>query len=972
MAEPHSLGTSGGDPLEELVFLYLEEREQGIVSGIAEFEERHPEAARDEVRSRIRSLEAAGLLATTAAGDPFPERLGEFQLLERLGGGGMGVVFRAQQTSLGREVALKLIRPEQLYFPRAKERFRREVEAVARLAHPGIVPVYACGEERGVPYYAMELVAGRSLGDVLRPLVAREPRTLTGRDLAAEFAGEARGPIFERGWIDACLELARDVALALDHAHSRGVLHRDVKPSNVMLTPDGRARLLDFGLAAHSGSARLTGTGAQLGSTAYMSPELATGRAAEADARADVYSLGATLYELLTLRLPYTGASTTEIVERIQDGRAVAPRRLNPALSADAETVCLTAMAPDPARRYASARAFADDLQRVLDGQPIAARRASGAERVAHWARRHPAQATSVALAALLVVGGPLVFGLQQARAAREQRRLNADLLAANGEVRKREEGLALANKALEERRVAAEQAAQRAQRNFERAQRSVDEMLAGVAGDELANVPQMESVRRALFEKALAFYSELLEEAPDDPGVKREHARTLRSIGDLLSELGRFDEAGDKFNAAIELLRELERDDPSLLTKHALAQTIGQLGNQHSNRGEREASEALWREAIALLEDLGDELKTAPRAGTDLVLLRNSLAFGLFAGGDAQASLEQYLTAIEEARPLHAADPGNAEISYALASSLSAAAQVHGHLLQPVEADRAYAEAFTMLEQCVRVDPSSVRLRAQLVEVANNYGVRLLTSSDTALTERVLRQGVEAARTLASDFPADPEKRKSLAVIALNLAVHYANAGRFAEAAPAMRVSVDALESLRAEHPEIVEYPYFLGAALSNAAGCAVELGDLEGAERDSKRAVELLRGALEATGGHIGVKVNLSSALFQRAGVHAARGDVARALETAEESLALEPRRSDVLYEGVEILGAIAQAARAAADPERAERAVELALATFELAIQSGYNDRNRARNAEKLALVRERPRFAELLAQIPEVGD
>jgi serine/threonine protein kinase len=613
MAEPHSLGTSGGDPLEELVFLYLEEREQGIVSGIAEFEQRHPEAARDEVRSRIRSLEAAGLLATTAAGDPFPERLGEFQLLERLGGGGMGVVFRAQQTTLGREVALKLIRPEQLYFPRAKERFRREVEAVARLAHSGIVPVYACGEERGVPYYAMELVAGRSLGDVLRSLAAREPRTLTGKDLAADFAGEVHGPIFERGWIEACLELTRDVAFALDHAHSRGVLHRDVKPSNVMLTPDGRARLLDFGLASQAGSARLTGTGAQLGSTAYMSPELATGHAAEADARTDVYSLGATLYELLTLRLPYTGASTTEIVERIQDGRAVPPRRLNPALSADAETVCLTAMAPDPARRYASARAFADDLQRVLDGHPIAARRASGVQRVAHWARRHPAQATSVALAALLVVGGPLVFGLQQARAASEERRLNADLRTANEEVRKREEGLAVANKALEERRVAAEQSAQRAQRNFERAQRSVDEMLAGVAGDELANVPQMESVRRALFEKALVFYNELLEEAPDDPAVKREHARTLRSIGDLLDELGRFEGAREKYSDAIDLLRGLEREDPSLLTKHALAQTLGQLGNHYSGRGDRESSEALWREAIALLEDLGEELRHGP-----------------------------------------------------------------------------------------------------------------------------------------------------------------------------------------------------------------------------------------------------------------------------------------------------------------------------------------------------------------------
>jgi tetratricopeptide (TPR) repeat protein len=183
------------------------------------------------------------------------------------------------------------------------------------------------------------------------------------------------------------------------------------------------------------------------------------------------------------------------------------------------------------------------------------------------------------------------------------------------------------------------------------------------------------------------------------------------------------------------------------------------------------------------------------------------------------------------------------------------------------------------------------------------------------------------------------------------------------------MRVSIDAFESLMKEHPEIVEFPYFLGAALSNSAGCAVELGDLAGAERDSVRAIELLRGALEATGGHIGVKVNLSSALFQRAGVHAARGDVARALETAEESLALEPRRSDVLYEGVEILGTIARSAREAADAEREARAIELALSTLDLAIQSGFNDRKRLKTAEKLELVRAAPGFAELLARLPE---
>ena len=247
-----------------------------------------------------------------------PERLGPFRLGELLGGGGMGVVYRATEDELDREGALKIIRPEHLYFPGARERFRREVETIAGLQHPGIVPVYVVGEQDGVPYLAMECIEGCTLADVLRRARGRAAGHLTGRDFAQLVdsdrsggpGGDANtsGDLFAGTWEQVCLRIVARVAEALEHAHQRGVLHRDLKPSNVMVTAGdverggaSRVMLFDFGLATTSRATRLTRSGAHLGSLPYMSPEQTAGTEHLGPAT-DVYSLGVTLYELLTLK----------------------------------------------------------------------------------------------------------------------------------------------------------------------------------------------------------------------------------------------------------------------------------------------------------------------------------------------------------------------------------------------------------------------------------------------------------------------------------------------------------------------------------------------------------------------------------------------------------------------------------------------------------------------------------------------
>lgn len=343
--------------------------------------------------------------STVSEAEAPPPILAHYRLEQRLGAGGMGVVYRARDGRLGREVAIKLVRPDLLHLDGARVRFRHEVEVVAKMSHPGIVPIYDVGEHANVPWYAMELVHGVALDHVVETLADRDPATLSGADLLAIVAGPQANiadssSAWCRGtWSDVCLRVVRQVAEALQHAHDRGVLHRDIKPSNVILDRAGRARVIDFGLARVEGGERMTRTGTDVGSLAYMAPELLRGE--DADRKSDVYALGVTLYELLTLRLPFRDRKREGTRAAILEGRPRMPRSANRALPWDAATICECAMDPDPARRFRTAQEFAEDIERALEHEPILARRPGLLLRAKRFGLRHP---TVVALTAVLAV----------------------------------------------------------------------------------------------------------------------------------------------------------------------------------------------------------------------------------------------------------------------------------------------------------------------------------------------------------------------------------------------------------------------------------------------------------------------------------------------------------------------------------------------------------------------------------------
>src|SRR5262245_41922285 len=322
---------------------------------------------------------------------------GDYELLEEVARGGMGVVFRARQISLNRIVALKMILAGQLASPAAVQRFKTEAEAAANLDHPNIVPIYEIGEHEGHHYFSMRFFAGG---------------TLTQEMARQEFTPHRASP------------LITTVARAVHYAHQRGILHRDLKPGNILLDAKGQPHVTDFGLAKALGAeGDLTRTSAILGTPSYMSPEQASGHAKQLTTSSDVFSLGAILYELLTGRPPFQGASAVETLRRVTEEESRRPRSLNPQVDADLETICLKCLQKEMAQRYASADALADDLERWLRHEPIHARPSSTFERAVKWAKRNPATAalTAVSCVAFFAIIGTFVTHVAF-RSEREQR----------------------------------------------------------------------------------------------------------------------------------------------------------------------------------------------------------------------------------------------------------------------------------------------------------------------------------------------------------------------------------------------------------------------------------------------------------------------------------------------------------------------------------------------------------------------
>jgi serine/threonine protein kinase len=487
--------------------------------------------------------------------------LGDFRLLREVGRGGMGVVYEAEQISLGRRVALKVLPFAAAIDPRRLQRFKSEALAAAHMQHEKIVSVYAVGCERGVHYYAMQFIDGQSLAALLadlrrlrdeqghgqapRPSPSQEkgddqtpapnldlaPASLDKPPSGAEVTLVATTLSRERSsdrrrYDERVAGLTRQAALALEHAHQAGIVHRDVKPGNLLLDLRGQLWVTDFGLAQVSGDAGLTITGELLGTLRYASPEQIQARRGIVDHRSDIYSLGATLYELLALRPPFEGRDRNELIRQIERDEPPPLYTLVPGVSPELETIVLKALRKEPADRYATAQDLADDLQRFLDARPIVARRPTPAERLRIWSRRHPSIALVAAVALILLSAASLISTVLIRR--EQHRTLIAQRTAEAAYRRER-------------------QRAEEAEARFRLARRAVDELIQ-VSEEELAQRPGMEGLRKRLLSSTVAYYQEFIEQRRNDPSAQAELRDTTRRVETILADLAVLRAAGQLY----------------------------------------------------------------------------------------------------------------------------------------------------------------------------------------------------------------------------------------------------------------------------------------------------------------------------------------------------------------------------------------------------------------------------------------
>ncbi len=658
--------TTGSEPpsgVEALLARCLDRARRIGPKAVDEICRENPEHA-EQIRAHIESLRRIGLLTDELA-ETRPSFLGRYRTIEKLGMGGMGVVYLAEDDELGRRVALKCIDARFADSEKARERFQREIRVVAKLRHPHIVTIYDVGEQDGVPFFTMEYVQGATLAEMIRSLRERGAPVaeLTPTRLAAPLLrggeGEAIAPErWGRTYVEAVCRLVLDVAAALSHVHAHGIVHRDVKPSNVLVDRAGRGLLFDLGLAHLDDDTAITRTGDLAGTPHYASPEQISGRPKAIDARTDVYSLGVTLYEMLTLTRPFNGATPAQVLRQIQLQEPMLPRDLAPIVPRDLETICLTAMEKEPARRYASVDEMADDVRRFLGFRPIRARPIGNVRRMARFARRNPALTVASVLAVLVAVGTPL--------------------------------GLFLANRAYLEQALAAQREAEK--------NKEISQFLESLFLDvEESGVAENVAAARAILEDGSA-------RLETDPSISRLTRSTLmETLARIYGGIGLPERAVPLLDRAFAIRNsELGEHDANV------ASLLGHLAAAHLALDRPEDARALAERSLEAFRRA--EAEAAPEAAIGLLTLGDLS----FRDGDLAGAIGRYEQALAIQRGSASSRPNEDDV----AATLERLGDVHRAAGRTQEAERMIRESLAIRTR--RIQPRLEAIASGLVALAS------------------------------------------------------------------------------------------------------------------------------------------------------------------------------------------------------------------------------------------------------------
>jgi serine/threonine-protein kinase len=846
------------------------------------------------------SLAASGMASTVA--ELLAVEGMRYHVLRPHASGGLGLVSVARDRELGREVALKEIQDTQSADELARSRFVREAEITGGLEHPGIVPVYGLGRyPDGRPYYAMRFIRGESLQEAVRKLHAGESG-YTLRGLLTRFVA---------------------VCNAVAYAHSRGVLHRDLKPANVMLGPYGETLVVDWGLAKvigrepaggsgsseptlqpQSGDTTATRAGSALGTPTYMSPEQARGDLESLGPATDVYSLGATLYNVVTGKPPFQGRSSAEVVEKVRQGDWLPPRQVNAETPAALDAICRKAMSLKAETRYSSALDLAADVERWLADEPVTAYREPARVRIGRWIRRHRTR-VAVALATLtMTVVALVVVAVLQAEAGRRLADKNRDLAATNLQLSEAREGLAEKNGELEQANQHLATARDRAERRVDLAVGAIESFRSAVDDNlDVKSRPENAGLRKQLLQAPLAFYKKLRDDLKDGddnrPEARAKLADAYYHLAALNRDLGSQSDALTAFDEATALLEPLTRAAPEAdqaRLREQLARALVEQGELQSDSKALTAAalESLGR-ARTLREAAARDNPSDVAARVELARTLDIIALLQARGGDvdaALATLRGSLATLDETRRI---DPGHVGAGLLLARTHQQVSNVlRDHRSRLPEAHASADAALAIIEPLAKAHPTDLDCQNQLASAYQGLGDVEKAEGEFEKSLETYRKQLALIETMLRARPAFNRLKHDRVTVLVDVAAAQYRTGRNAEGLATLQTAQALAESLTRDNPTNVQFKKTLSLVLNRQAVPLSSLGRTAEALAVIEAGTALLEEVARTNSDDVGLLENIAGNCYNCGLLNKQLGRVDAALAAYDRSLEMREKLS------------------------------------------------------------------------------